>query len=277
MSTAIPMVEEELHAWSLPEARRPLAEDPRLGSPVASEVERRASDWLIVQIDRPGWRRMTTPLGKIYGDVDIPVLRRLGAYLEDFDQMYRTSGLGNRLSGAYVVRIFRKAKDFCSYAACLGAANAQSLYDPRMGEIGLWFDEDRVDLSWLEGIFAHEVTHAWMDLAWRRTGPLWFAEGMAEYFASFRWDGDIPVPGQMKPEIVRIAQLERMPLERLVAMPREEMYGPEWPRHYALSWSVIHYLQTKVPDFVSRLLAGLGNIPDPEALDGPWWAYVENL
>ena len=277
MSSAVPLVQDGFHAWSPPEARRPIAEDPRLGSPEAAEVERRAADWEIVQIDRPGWRRISTPLGRIYGDIGISALRRLGAYLEDFDQMYRTAGLGNRLSGRYQVRIFRERKEFCSYAACLGAANAQSLYDPKTGEIGLWFDEAEVDLAWLEGIFAHEVTHAWMDLVWQRTGPLWFAEGMAEYFASFRWEGDVPVPGQAKPELVALAQLERMPLARLVSIPRDEMYGPEWPRHYALAWSVVHYLQTRVPDFVGRLLAGRGNIPEPEAIDATWWAYVEAL
>lgn len=275
--TGIPLVEEGIHAWSLPEAPRPIGHDPRLGSPAAAEVERRATDWEVSQLERPGWRRVVTPKAKIYGDVEIPVLRRLAAYVEDFGAMYAAAGLGDRMAAPYLVRIFRLRRHFCDYATCLGAANAESLYNPPTGEIGLWFDEEEVGLSSFEEIVAHEVTHAWMDLAWRRTGPLWFAEGMAEYFASFRWEGEIPVPGQVKPKIVRLAKLERMPLGRLVTMPRNEMYGPEWPRHYALSWSVVHYLMIRVPDLVGRLLAGKGSIPEPEALDRTWWEYVEAL
>jgi hypothetical protein len=277
MTSEIPLVQDGFHAWSVPASRRPLAQESRLGTPEVADVERRAADWEIAQLDRPGWRRLTLSAGRIYGDVEIPVLRRLGAYLEDFDGMYRRSGIAATLEGPYVVRIFKRTKDFCAYAACIGAANAQSLYNPRTQEIGLWFDESEVSLSWLEEIFAHEVTHAWMDLGFRRTGPLWFAEGMAVYFASFQWDGDIPVPGQVKDQLVRLARLERMPLARLIQMPRDEMYGPEWPRLYALSWSVVHYLQTKVPELVVRLLRGEGNIPPPEALDRAWWTYVEGL
>lgn len=34
-----------------------------------------------------------------------------------------------------------------------------------------------------------------MDRVWKRTGPLWFAEGVAEYFANFSVRDGRAVPG----------------------------------------------------------------------------------
>ena len=39
--------------------------------------------------------------------------------------------------------------------------------------------------AWLQKTLAHEFAHEYMDRVWKRTDPLWFAEGVAEYFANF--------------------------------------------------------------------------------------------
>jgi hypothetical protein len=187
--------------------------------------------------------------------------------------------MGARPRREYRVRVFKVKRDFCSYAACLGAPQAQSLYDPRSYEVGMWFDQAKVDLEWFEKIFAHEMTHAYMDLAWGVTGPLWFAEGMAEYYSNFLWKGSQPIPGQVEPELIATARWdpEVMPLWELVGMPRERMYGPEWPRLYALAWTLIHFLYQERPSLIEALLAARSGLPDPRELDAPWRAYVGRL
>lgn len=272
--TSIPLVVGDgLHAWEIYGKN----DDPaivELGRPAASEIEARSADWPVHHLERPGWRLLETPLGEIRGDPPLPVLGRIGTYLEEFEEMLRDSMAGPAPRSMYRIRIFSHRKDFCAFAACIGAANAQSLYDPRTGEIALWADEADVSVSSFESIFAHELVHAYMDLVWNRTAPLWFAEGMAEYHASFRWQGDRPVPGQVKEDLLGLARRERLPLATLVRLTREEMYGPEWPRYYALAWSVVHYLERRLPDLSRRLLAGERNIPEPEELDLDWWSHL---
>lgn len=279
--TGVPEVVEAgdalVHAWGFD------GPGAGLGRPAAPEIEERSQDWPVQELAREGWRLVETPLGEIKGDAPLAVLTRVGALLDDFEAMIRASIQGPAPRAMYRYRVFADKRDFCTFAACIGAANAQSLYDPETGEVALWAeewffgDEGAHFLPAWESVVAHETVHAYMDLVWNRTGPLWFAEGMAEYFASFRWRGKTPVPGAVNRDLVELARSERLSLPTLVRMPRDEMYGPEWQRYYALAWSAVHYLQERVPDLARRLLAGRGDIPEPEALDQDWWRYVEAL
>lgn len=273
--TGIPLVQDGVHAWNLPPPKGERLAG--LGSPTPQAIERRAVDWPVIPLENPNWNRLETPEGHLVSDVDLQVLNRLGALLVDYHGMLER-GMGGRAKRLYHVRVFREKQAFCAYAACLGAPQAESLYDPRSYEIGMWFDERKVDLGWLEKIFAHEMTHAYMDLAWGVTGPLWFAEGMAEYYSNFRWKGRHAVPGQVDPELVRTARWDPdfLPLAALVGMPREKMYGPGWQELYALSWTVVHFLHAEHPEIVLAFLERRP-LPDPQDLDASWRAYVGRL
>lgn len=187
--------------------------------------------------------------------------------------MMRASIGGPMAGRMFSARIFRDKLDFCKFATLCGAANAESLYDPRTNEVAAWFDRPKT--RWFQRILAHEVAHAYMDLVWRRTDPLWFAEGMAEYFSGNEWGSDGFQPGLVNPSVV-----EKLPvsidLGTFFGMSRDEMYGSRWQWHYANSWSIVHFLMSRHPTTVIDLLEGM---PSREVvpLEPEWRDYVKAL
>jgi hypothetical protein len=240
------------------------------------EVRRRSRAWEARPLDTPGWRILETPKGVLRGDVDEDLLRAIGVYLEEFNRALRAAVAGPAPRARFTARVFAERRDFCLLAACAGAPNAESLYDPRTGEIAVWFDGQLVP-DWQERIFGHEFTHAYMDLVWARTGPLWFAEGMAEYFSNAAWDGERLVPGQVNAGAVELLRrTPRIPLPRLLRLPRGEIYGPEYAVIYAHAWSFVHYLFAREPEQITGLLDGRSPV-DVGALGIGWSAYLEEL
>ena len=76
----------------------------------------------------------------------------------------------------------------------VGASNAMSYYDPSTKDVVMWFDHTMTH-DQLQALIAHELTHAYMDIVNECRGPLWFQEGMAEYFQHFTWTGSQLEPG----------------------------------------------------------------------------------
>ena len=59
-------------------------------------------------------------------------------------------------------------------------------------------------------------------------------------------------------------------------MGRVEMYGSDFPRHYAQAWAIVHYLFSRDDKSIDLLLRGkkLKNI---EQLESGWKKYVKHL
>jgi hypothetical protein len=244
------------------------------------EILRRSRDWESRPGEAPNWKIMFTPNVVLRGDVEDRTLRVFGVHLEEFNAMLRRA-TGGSLPRPFTVRIFSKRDEFCRFAACLGAPNAESLYDPRSGEMVVWFDPGTIvhHLWWLQHILAHEFTHAYMDVVWKRTSPLWFAEGMAEYFSNLEWREDGFVPGMAHPEILAYLRTSiPVPLSRFLIISRDEMYHPAMFRHlYAQAWSLVHFLFARAPETASRLLESGGTLADPSRWEGPWLEHIQGL
>jgi hypothetical protein len=212
----------------------------------------------------------------VRGDVPVESLRTVGAYLEAFLAMLQES-LGGDASGImFSARVFADPRDFRRYAACAGAPQAESFYDPRTAELVVCWDGAR-DLPWLQKTIAHEFTHAYMDRVWGRTEPLWFAEGMAEYFSNFSVREGRLRPGAADRRALLLLRLdEPVPLRRLVELGREEMYGASFPLLYAEAWSFVHYLFSRSDGVVDLLLRGQAP-RDLEDLEAGWKEHLEKL
>ena len=125
--------------------------------------------------------------------------------------------------------------------------------------------------------FAHEFVHAWIDRVWNKTSPLWLMEGLAEWFSNLDWRGDIFVPGQMNRHALATLAFNQdlITLKGLIELPREAMYGFHFAAYYALAWSVVDYIMTRLP---YRAIQGV--MEDPSSIlphEEEWKAHVRMM
>ncbi len=245
-----------------------------LSSPLSPRAVRQASRaWEWKNLETPGWKILSADRAVLRGDVSVDSLRTAGAYLEAFFRMLQEA-LGGDASGImFSARVFADPRDFRRYAVCAGAPQAESFYDPRTAELVVCWDGSR-DLPWLQKTLAHEFTHAYMDRVWGRTEPLWFAEGMAEYFSNFAVREGRLGPGALDRRALLLLRLDDpVPLRRFVRLGRDEMYGATFPLLYAQAWSFVHYLCSRQDGVVDLLLRGR----TPENLDELEKGWKEHL
>lgn len=258
-----------VHVWS--------PSSQTLGAVPEKIVESRSADFTYHPLETPGWTRVVTDDMKVEGDIVTAGLRTIAVTAEKLDQM-----LGKELPGPprryiYNIRVFNSREDFCRYAAQCGAAGALSLYDPRKKEVGVHFQNYTDGEDFLE-TFSHEMVHAYMDIVFGVTEPLWFAEGMAEYFSRIRWTsrGFRPT-GKSWKAAMHLQEDTMMPLEQLLKATRQDIYGINFPQYYAQCWAFIHFLLHKHPDIVRALLERRF-LPDKFTnLELQYRAYVKKL
>jgi hypothetical protein len=246
-------------------------------SPFSPRAVREASrGWEWKNLETPGWKLLMTPSFVVRGDVPIDDLRTVGAHLEEFLKMAKAA-LGGDSSGLmFSARVFSSARDFRRYAVRSGASNAESFYDPRSAELVVCL-EVSPSPAWLQKTLAHEFAHEYMDRVWKRTEPLWFAEGVAEYFANFTVRDGRVQPGAVDRRALLLLQFdEPMPLERFLKLGRDEMYGVLFAHHYAQAWSFVHYLFARDDGTIDLLLRGTLP-PRVEELEKGWRKHLTDL
>jgi hypothetical protein len=257
------------------DSRKPDGET--LPSPFSARRVRELSrGWEWKSLETPGWKLLMTPSFVVRGDTAIDDLRTVGAHLEEFLKMARAALGGDDAGLMFSARAFSSAREFRRYAARSGAANAESFYDPRSMEIVLCLEGPYTPL-WLQKTLVHEFAHEYMDRVWKRTDPLWFAEGVAEYFANFSVREGRAVPGAVDNRALLLLKMdEPLPLKDFFKLGRDEMYGVRFAHHYAQAWSLVHYLFTRDDGIVDLLLRG--NVPpNIEELEKGWRDHLGTL
>jgi len=246
-------------------------------SPFSARAVREASrGWEWKNLETPGWKLLMTPSFVVRGDVPITELRTVGSHLEEFLRMARTAIGGDDSGLMFSARVFAASRDFRRYAARSGAANAESFYDPRSAELVICL-EGNPSPTWLQKTLAHEFAHEYMDRVWKRIDPLWFAEGVAEYFANFAVRGGRACPGAVDRRAVLLLQIdEPLPLAKFFQLGREEMYGLRFAHRYAQAWSFVHYLFSRDDGVIDLLLRG-AQPPNVEELEQGWRKHLAEL
>jgi hypothetical protein len=190
----------------------------------------------------------------VVGDLKHDDMRAVAIYALEFeDMLIRTIG-GRPKNIPYRLRFYADQAEFRKVAVRAGASNAMSYYDPRTRDIVMWFDQT-ITHNELQGLVAHEFTHAYMDIVFDTTSPLWFAEGMAEYFQHFTWKGDRVDPGALNE--IQLEQLriqDPVPITDFVNLGREAFYGHNFRLLYAEAWTVVHFLFEYEPEMIQELL-----------------------
>ena len=147
------------------------------------------------------------------------------------------------------VYVFSSRAGFLGYASdqLQDLSQAAGAYDPRMREIVLFVPRKRqglVDTVRHEGV--HCYMHEFLDDA-----PMWFNEGLAEYFGSARLrHGSLYTPGAIHAEALDALKKragDALTLEALFTLPRQE-FMKDAMLTYAQSWALVHLLaKTRKP------------------------------
>lgn len=131
------------------------------------------------------------------------------------------------------VRIFKSNGQFKSYAKTRECASATSFYDADRREI----------VASAKGNFAsdilHEAVHAYLAYNFNNT-PVWFSEGLAEYFANFEVNNNNIKFGAPSKRYISILQKEQLiSLDELMHLDKEAFYKGNYKLAYAQSWTVV--------------------------------------
>lgn len=274
-----------LHLWKkgavfpvLEPLRAPAVPAVRVAGKVLpkAEVRRRGRKFAVQKRDKPRWRAVAGDQIEVSGDVGLEPLRTAAVYIELLRKMLAEQFGDPDRSGIYRVRVFADYQEFRQHAVYRGAPQAAAFYDPRTMEISYWFGRYTTPALY-QRAFAHEVTHAYMDLAWGRWSPLWFAEGMAEYFSNLSWDPEDKrfVPGERDAKTVLLLRMINLvPLRRFLELGRDEFYGVTFAPLYAQAWALVDFLIAEHPEIVQELLKRGTVAMDLSELDEPFREYV---
>lgn len=215
------------------------------------------------------WFELTIPPYQIFSNCKKEQVRNFGRGLEQFfaviDRSWPGSPATNRRDESRRIYIFDRQDQFQSMLGLspeyAGRQTVRGLFLRNEQSIVLLVDAS--GSAYPLRILQHELVH---DLLGDRTSkvPLWFNEGLAEYFGSFLSHGKEveigrPIPSHME----LLQQAQWLDIRDLFTVDHQSpIYneGSEAGVFYAESWALVHYL----------LLGRPGQIAD-------WRQYVEML
>lgn len=217
-------------------------------------IDQPRSDYSFYTMDNPSWRKLSTDTMMVMGDVPDEALKTLAVTAEKLEEMLQREIGGPARRYIYNIRIFKDQGQFCAYARRCEAANASSFYSPTKGELALHFSQ-ATDAEDFERAYAHEFVHAYMDKVYGVTEPLWFAEGMAEYFSHLEWTkrGFKPTGKNWK-AAMHGEEIAEIPLKEVLRATRDDLYGAKYPQYYAATWAIVSFLLKRYPEAVEALL-----------------------
>jgi tetratricopeptide (TPR) repeat protein len=205
--------------------------------------------WPAVPAWAADWKRLDTPNFVVIGNIGAGDLADVARQFEGFRE---TLGrlLGQRATGSAVptiVFVFANDRDFAPYKLLFKGKPIEIagmfMPGPDLNQIAMVQFPDE---SATRVIF-HEYMHEVVSNVFRRA-PVWFGEGLAEYYSSFelRNDGRRALIGKPVPaHIGRLREGALLPIETLIAVGHDSpLYNESDHRSvfYAESWALVHFL-----------------------------------
>ncbi|HEX9794050.1 MAG TPA: DUF1570 domain-containing protein [Planctomycetota bacterium] len=253
----------------MPEAAQGVLENAESHG-VRAPVLEQLAELLAKALRGPAWPRVHEHESRHYriaSDLDLAVCKTAGALLEkayrDFSKrLHEPPDIEDRKFPVYV---FSGEEGYRAYiAGAIGAhpLNTAGLYSPVLKQTLVW------NLPFRDQMLAtlrHEGFHQYLDRV-VQDAPVWFNEGMAEYFENA---GETRV-GWREGRINRSRYLTLVrrdfaivPLARFLHMEAAEYYGGDTDLHYAQAWALVHFLRNggaapaeRNDALFARLLAG---------------------
>jgi tetratricopeptide (TPR) repeat protein len=193
---------------------------------------------------RDSWTSVRSKNFYLVGNASEKDIRRIGVQLEQFRDVL-TRLIANVKSVSTVpitVVVFKSDDSFKPFRPPTAAAYFQSGED--VNYIAL--TSERRDENPYAAIF-HEYVHFLIKNNTENV-PLWFNEGLAEYYSSFdMMDGDkkVMIGKPINNHVLYLRQQKMMPLETLFAVTHDSPIYNERDKQgvfYAESWALVHYL-----------------------------------
>jgi len=223
------------------------------------------------------WKRLDTPNLIVVGDVSARELRDVATKFEGFRDTMRQvlSDSAARSAVPTVVIVFPNEKAFTPFKPTYQGK-------PREGVRGYYAPGRSVDFIAMESgsdvtdrVIFHEYAHQVMSNGMRNV-PVWFGEGLAEYYSTFRLvGGRTAYLGDVIVEHLRMLKnVQRYPLSTLLTVDHSSVLYNESTRagvFYAEAWALTHMLLNGDHPRTKELAAYLGRVqngmPDVQAWD----------
>jgi Flp pilus assembly protein TadD len=208
----------------------------------AREVEPPKADEKWITFETDGFRFISSASPRETQEIAREILRMRAALGKVTKLEVRTE----RLTRVY---IFPNERRFSTYREALDVKNDAVTGVFAASNSGGNFILLRSDVESIDRVVYHELTHQFV--ANTTAGlPLWFNEGLAEYYSTFETVGDKTVIGRALPDNVRWLKFQwqsLLPLRELFAITHSSPIYTEDDRQgvfYAQSWALVHYLMT---------------------------------
>lgn len=236
-------------------------------------------------VAKDDWVSVRTRNFLLVGNTSEKKIRQVGIRLEQFRAaIARLFGKANLDSHAPTTVIIFKSHE--SYRPFKTKPNTAGFFqwNPHINYITLT-TEVRGDQNPYNVVF-HEYTHLLLNSI-SANMPLWFDEGLAEYYSTLDMTGDLQVVlGKPIPtHVSRLRQNQLLPFKTLFQVDRQSPYYNESDNQsvfYAQSWALMHYLiagkdgqlKTQLGKFVDLMAA---NVPMEQAFQQSFAMSFENM
>jgi tetratricopeptide (TPR) repeat protein len=206
----------------------------------------------------------------LIGNASEKDIRRVGTRLEQFRETFRQLFKAVNLTGSIPtnVVVFKSDSSYKPFKPLRGDGKADTgiagFFQPGEDVNYITLSTEGPDDDTFGTIF-HEYVHFIIDTNFGRSEvPLWFNEGLAEYYQTFAIEQDIKVKlGLPQSDHLNLLQQSKlMPLDSLFNATSRQVHGTGGHSRsifYAQSWALIHYLmQSGKSDALGKFLERLG-------------------
>lgn len=239
-----------------------------------------ASILTIAPVEAADWLALRTDHHQVAGIVSAKELKDVALRLEQFREVIETLNQATVRAAGDTTVVVLAFPDDRSYRPFLPVVNGRTVPFAGMFATGMGGPYITLNLGGWSGGYRgvyHEFSHFLLRGVFG-SAPLWFNEGLAEYYSTFEVTGDgrRAIIGKLIAQHVQLLRERRLPLSRLLsitaAAPEYTQDTPDRQVLYAQSWALVHHALHGKPqrrDAIVALalkLAG-GATPEQAVLD----------
>lgn len=212
----------------------------------------------------------------LIGNASEKDIKRVATRLEQFRETFRQLFSGINLTGSVPtnVVVFKSAGSYKPFKPKRGDGKADTgiagYFQPGEDVNYITLSTEGTDEDTYGTIF-HEYVHFIMNANFSKSDiPLWFNEGIAEYYQTFQIEEDIRVKLGLPQgdHLTLLNQNKLMPLDSLFNATHQQVHGTGGHSRsifYSQSWALVHYLlQSGKTDSLGKFLGLLINGAAPE-------------
>ena len=223
------------------------------------------------------WIQVRSKNFVLIGNASEKEIRRVGTRLEQFRETFRNLFKTANLTGSIPtnVIVFKSASSYKPFKPLRGDGKADTgiagYFQPGEDVNYITLSTEGTDEDTFGTIF-HEYVHFILDTNFGKSDvPLWFNEGLAEYYQTFEIEEDITVKLGLPQSghLNLLQQSKLMPLDMLFNATHQQVHGTGGHSRsifYAQSWALMHYLiqngkSETLDKFLSQMRSGTAAQP----------------